>query len=321
MSLDQLSESSPRYGLLIKKSSTPPVLDLEETFVVDTKEFPIFGGEAVFLDDYIVYDPGEEDSDIQLRTALSRGAIKMHYDDFTGYKKKGIKLYLDIMTESNKRMLDNGSLEKEKFVKWEEQKYYFAVMRYFQEKRNRLWKKKMVDLEYEYRHDCLVKCRRPNKVELTTKINLFKASMIVCERFVCLHTYGFPGKNYSTWEDDEPFSFTCPSFLYDKWLENNVNNTVEETITTKNGNDKNKKVVKEGDEKRKHWCSVSLPSLDKETKRVCLDDKESEGTLNKQDLTVTRGKMSIVKKKDKPKGNNENVDNDKSKKDHYKIWL
>ena len=107
--------------------------------------------------------------------------------------------------------------------------------------------KKMVALEYEYRKDCLVNCRRPSLVELTEKINLFKARMIVCERFVCLHTYGLPGKNYKCWEDDEPFSFTCPLFWFNKWLEKKVNSRKEETMTTTNGCNIMTHVDEEGD--------------------------------------------------------------------------
>lgn len=218
MSLDQLSTSSPRDGLLITKRTPPPVPCLDESFLIDTKEFPIFGGESVQPIFYILHGPEEDESEIQQRIALSRGAVKMHYDDFT-MEKKGIKVFLNNITVKNKHMLDNDVWVKESFEQYEKEKYYLAVMQYFQNKRNHLWKKKMVALEYEYRQDCLVNCRRPSLVELTEKINLFKARMIVCERFVCLHTYGLPGKNYKCWEDDEPFSFTCPLFWFNKWLE------------------------------------------------------------------------------------------------------
>jgi hypothetical protein len=217
MDLKRLTTSCPMNGLLINKSKPTPVACLDKKFVMDTKEFPIFGGDLVDPMSYIVYGADEDSIDIIQRIALSRGAIKIHYDDYME-EKKGIKVFMDNITERNKNLLDATVFNNDSFKHYEQEKYYLGVMQYFQHKRNHLWKKKMVALEYEYRQDCFAKYCRPSLVELNEKINLFKARMIVCERFLCLHTYGLPGRNYNSWEDYEPFSFTCPTLLFDKWL-------------------------------------------------------------------------------------------------------
>ena len=233
MSLDILSYSLAKHAPLIKKGMKKIPDDcLEEALVMDTKEFPIFGGESVDPFYFICRDVGEDDKDIVQRIALSRGAIRMHYNDFPDDKEK-IEVFLNNITVKNKRALDNDVFTEKAYKYYEITKCFFAVMLYYQHKRNRLWRKKMVDLEYEYRQDCLKKCRGATSGELKKIINLFKARMIVVERFICLHIYGLPGKNYKSWEDFEPFKFNCPSFWFRVWEENNKPVIVHETTNEK----------------------------------------------------------------------------------------
>lgn len=231
-----------KYAPIIKKGMKKIPDDcLQEPLVMDTKEFPIFGGESVDPYYFICYEAGEDDKDIVQRIALSRGAIKMHYNDFPD-EKESIDVFLNYITLKNKRALDNDVLVECSYKYFEKYKYYFAVMLYYQHKRNRLWRKKMVDLEYEYRQDCLKKCRGPTSGELKKIINLFKARMIVVERFICLHIYGLPGKNYKSWEDFEQFKFNCPSFWFHVWEENNKPVIVHETTNEKCKNKPTQKI-------------------------------------------------------------------------------
>jgi hypothetical protein len=62
---------------------------------------------------------------------------------------------------------------------------------------------------------------------LEDRINLFKARMIACERYICLHAYGKPGKDFKSWSDepmatiDSCTTFNIPQFLHEEWKKNN----------------------------------------------------------------------------------------------------
>ena len=169
----------------IKRSLTQTGIKpyLKKVVMLDSHKYPLFGGEPVHLEDYILSKNGtyseEDDIYTQQRIACARGVVMLNYNDFPVEVQEKMSYIKDSIRNVQLKGTD-------KWVAKEGEILTYTPTVYFQHVRNRLLAKKMVEIEEDLFME-LQASGHPysDKSALDSKKSLFKAWMIECERHVC----------------------------------------------------------------------------------------------------------------------------------------
>ena len=198
--------------------------DLKKVVTLDSRKYPLFGGEPVHLDDYILSEnetySEEDDIYTQQRIACARGVIMLNYNDFP----VEVQEKMSYIKESFRNVHPKGTDE---WVAKEGEILTYTPTVYFQHVRNRLLAEKMVEIEEDHFIE-LQASGRPysDKSALDSKKSLFKARMIDCERHICQQYGGNEGDDFKCWSDDPYLSpemacaYQCPWDLYSDYKRN-----------------------------------------------------------------------------------------------------